>query len=78
MINKDDKVWKTFIAYQNLIVSQSKEIGLDLFGTDQATNMALSLTQSHFINKAEQTTGMLFASNSEVYGLLRKLVNAKL
>ena len=68
MIDKTDKVWKTFLEYQSLIGSEGKTIGLDIFGTDQVWSMALQLTQTHYINELNTKIDSLFISDSEIKG----------
>ena len=60
-MDKNNIVWKTFLEYQNLISSEGKMIGLDIFGTDQVWSMALELTKAHFFNNLDSTVNSLFA-----------------
>tara|TARA_R110002074_G_scaffold393516_2_gene580055 strand:+ start:175 stop:387 length:213 start_codon:yes stop_codon:yes gene_type:complete len=68
MMNKNNTVWKTFLEYQNLISSEGKAIGLDIFGTDQIWTMALQLTQAHFTNELGTKIDSLFAADGEIKG----------
>lgn len=65
-MDKNNIVWKTFLEYQNLISSEGKMIGLDIFGTDQIWTMALQLTQAHFTNELGTKIDSLFAADSEI------------
>ena len=49
-IDKDDKIWQTFIGYANLIGAEASGLGMDIYGTEQRTNMATSLTLSHMLD----------------------------
>ena len=37
-----------------MIGQEGREAGLDLFGTEQISNMAIQLTTAHFLNEATQ------------------------
>ena len=50
IIDQDDKVWKLFQAYTILIGEQTKEIGMDVYGTEQLANLAKSLTIAHMLD----------------------------
>ena len=65
-MDKNDKVWKTFLDYQSLVSSEGKEIGLDIFGTDQIWTMALELTKAHFTNELNKKIDSLFVEDSEI------------
>jgi len=67
-MDKNDKVWKTFLDYQSLVSAEGKEIGLDIFGTDQIWTMALELTKAHFTNEINKTINTLFVNDSEIKG----------
>jgi len=67
-MDKNDHVWQTFVAYRNLVGAESKELGLDIFGTDQITNMAISLTQAHATNALKNEISALFAADGELKG----------
>ena len=47
-------VWQIFLAYHSMIGQEGREAGLDLFGTEQISNMAMQLTTAHFLNDATQ------------------------
>jgi|TARA_Y100000401_G_C8324453_1_gene227295 hypothetical protein len=63
MIDKENAVWKTFVEFQTLIGTEGKSIGLDLFGTEQSTSMALSLAQTHYINELRKEIQSLFTND---------------
>ena len=65
-MDKNSEIWKTFVGYQELIGSEGKNIGLDLFGSDQIGSMALSLTQTHYINELRKEVQSLFKQDSEL------------
>ena len=65
-MDKNDKVWKTFLDYQSLVSAEGKEIGLDIFGTDQIWTMALELTKAHFTNELNKKIDSLFVEDSEI------------
>jgi hypothetical protein len=65
-MDKNDKVWKIFLEYQSLISSEGREIGLDIFGTDQIWTMALELTKAHFTNELNKKIDSLFVEDSEI------------
>ena len=50
VIDKDDKIWKMFIQYCRLIDEDAIAQRLDVYGTEQRSNMAMSLTQSHMMD----------------------------
>ena len=47
-------VWQIFLSYHSMIGQEGREAGLDLFGTEQISNMAMQLTTAHFLNDATQ------------------------
>ena len=63
MIDKYNEIWQTFVEYTELISSEGKGIGLDLFGTEQASAMALSFTQTYYINELRKEIGSLFVKD---------------
>tara|TARA_R110002020_G_scaffold444446_1_gene656052 strand:+ start:72 stop:281 length:210 start_codon:yes stop_codon:yes gene_type:complete len=67
-MDRNDAVWQTFVDYITLVGAESRELGLDIFGTEQVTNMAISLTQAHFINEVNKTMKTLFVAESEIKG----------
>ena len=67
-MDKTDSVWQTFVDYRNLVGAESRELGLDIFGTDQVTNMAISLTQAYYVNELNKYMSSLFAAEPEIKG----------
>tara|TARA_X000001388_G_C2215567_1_gene117057 strand:- start:315 stop:524 length:210 start_codon:yes stop_codon:yes gene_type:complete len=67
-MDKNDPVWQTFVDYRNLVGAESRELGLDIFGTDQITNMAISLTQAHATMELRNEIRALFAADGEMKG----------
>ena len=49
VIDKNDKVWKTFLNYVSLISDEASSSGMDIYGTEQRTNIAVALTQAHMM-----------------------------
>lgn len=68
MINRNEPVWKVFVEYKDLLASSGKDIGIDVYGTDQLTAMALSLTQTYYLNELRKEISSLFSSNGEIRG----------
>ena len=46
-ITPEDKIWNIFLGYSTLISNEANKLGMDIYGTEQRTNMATSLTISH-------------------------------
>ena len=67
-MDKNDATWNTFLEYRNLISAESKDIGLDIFGTDQITDMAINLTQAYTMNELKKEIQSLFAADGEIKG----------
>jgi|TARA_A100001391_G_scaffold157116_1_gene115328 hypothetical protein len=67
-MDKNDPTWQTFVEYRNLVGAESRELGLDIFGTDQITNMAISLTQAHATTQLKNEIRALFAADGEMKG----------
>ena len=44
VIDKDDKIWNIFLGYCRLIDAEATNASLDIYGTEQRSNMALKLT----------------------------------
>tara|TARA_R100000963_G_C4599139_1_gene73529 strand:- start:200 stop:460 length:261 start_codon:yes stop_codon:yes gene_type:complete len=44
-ITKDDPIWELFIKYCRLIDAEATNASLDIYGTEQKSNMALKLTE---------------------------------
>ena len=55
IINTDDKIWKLFMAYENLIGAVGKDVGLDFYGSDQKTALAKDLVVAHMIDNVACT-----------------------
>tara|TARA_R100000458_G_C8238499_1_gene218168 strand:- start:750 stop:962 length:213 start_codon:yes stop_codon:yes gene_type:complete len=68
MIDQNDPIWKVFVEYKDLLSSQGKDIGIDVYGTDQLTAMALSLTQTYYINELRKEVDKVFAPDNEISG----------
>ena len=51
MFNIEDKIWDLVMKYNTLIGNKSVAAGLDLYGTEQKLNVALSLTIAHQLQK---------------------------
>ena len=47
VIDKDDKIWNIFLGYCRLLDAESTNASLDIYGTEQKSNMALGFTQAH-------------------------------
>ena len=45
----DENIWKLFLEYTNYISSNGVESGIDVYGTEQRTSLAASLTIAHFL-----------------------------
>ena len=67
-MDKTDRVWQTFVDYRNLVGAESRELGLDIFGTDHVTNMAISLTQAYYVNELNKNMKSFFTADSEIKG----------
>ena len=67
-MDKNNEIWQLFVEYLTLIGAESKESGLDIYGTEQITNMAINLTQAHVINEVNKTIQTLFVEDSEIRG----------
>ena len=68
MIDQNDPIWKVFVEYKDLLSSKGKDIGIDVYGTDQLTAMALSLTQTYYINELCKEVDKVFAPDNEISG----------
>jgi hypothetical protein len=51
VIESDDKIWNVFLGYANLISSEANKLGMDIYGTEQRTSIATSLTLSHMLDQ---------------------------
>ena len=49
-IEPDDKIWGIFLGYMNLISTEANRLSMDIYGTEQRTNMATALTISHMLD----------------------------
>ena len=49
-IDKNDPIWELFIGYCRLIDAEATNASLDIYGTEQKSNMALALTQVHVLD----------------------------
>ena len=47
----DENIWKLFLEYSNYISSNGVESGLDVYGTEQKTSLAASLTIAHYLKQ---------------------------
>ena len=59
IIDREDNVWKTFVAYRSLFETESRSLGIDVFGTDKIESTATSLTLAHFLDKATKELGKI-------------------
>jgi|TARA_Y100000593_G_C4229162_1_gene296047 hypothetical protein len=51
VIDKDDKIWLMFLDYCRLVDAEATNASLDIYGTEQRSNMALALTQANLTDK---------------------------
>jgi len=51
VIDKDDKIWLMFLDYCRLVDAEATNASLDIYGTEQRSNMALTLTQANLTDK---------------------------
>jgi len=49
-IDESDKIWNIFLKYCQLIDVEATNASLDIYGTEQKSNMALALTQVHVLD----------------------------
>ena len=47
VIDKNDKIWNIFVGYTQLIDAKATSAGIDIYGTEQRTTIALGLTKAH-------------------------------
>ena len=59
IIDREDNVWKTFVAYRSLFETEAKNLGIDVFGTDKIESTATSLTVAHFLEQASKELSKL-------------------
>lgn len=46
-MDENDKIWKMFLAYTRLIDDKATNSGIDVYGTEQRSTLALGLTQAN-------------------------------
>ena len=46
-IDENDKIWIMFLGYTKLIDDKASSSGIDIYGTEQRTTLAMGLTQAH-------------------------------
>ena len=46
-IDENDKIWNIFLGYTKLIDNKAASSGIDMYGTEQRTTLAMGLTQAH-------------------------------
>ena len=68
MIDKEDKIWKTYLEYKDLISQEGRVLGLDIFGTEQISTMALEFTKAYFMNELNKNINAVFAADGEIKG----------
>jgi len=51
VIDKNDKIWLMFLNYCRLVDAEATNASLDIYGTEQKSNMALALTQANLTDK---------------------------
>jgi len=51
VIDKNDKIWLMFLNYCRLVDAEATNASLDIYGTEQRSNMALALTQANLTDK---------------------------
>jgi hypothetical protein len=51
MFDTKNNMWELVMNYHTLIGSKISETGLDIYGTEQKLNMALSLTIAHQLQR---------------------------
>ncbi len=49
-IDENDKIWNMFLGYTKLIDDKATSSGIDMYGTEQRTTLAMGLTQAHLID----------------------------
>ena len=48
VITNDDRIWQTFLGYTALIDTEAIKHGIDMYGTEHRTTLALGLTQAYY------------------------------
>tara|TARA_R110000824_G_scaffold281006_1_gene469277 strand:+ start:436 stop:624 length:189 start_codon:yes stop_codon:yes gene_type:complete len=51
VINSEDKIWKLFLEYVALIDNEAITHGIDMYGTEHRTTLALGLTQAYYTDQ---------------------------
>ena len=46
-IDENDKIWNIFLGYTKMIDNKAASSGIDMYGTEQRTTLAMGLTQAH-------------------------------
>ena len=47
VIDEHDKIWNMFLGYTKMIDDKATSSGIDMYGTEQRTTLALGFTQAH-------------------------------
>ena len=66
IIDREDKVWKAFLAYRSLFETEAKDLGIDVFGTDKIESVATALTVAHFMDNATRELSKLNKRGDEI------------
>jgi len=61
-----NEMWELAMNYHTLIGSKISETGLDLYGTEQKINMALSLTIAHQLQKLTEAIKEQTKQNAKI------------
>ena len=67
VIDKDDKVWLMFLDYCRLVDAEATNASLDIYGTEQRSNMALALTQANLTDKLVSKLTALEKQNAAIH-----------
>ena len=51
-----------------MISQEGRVLGLDIFGTEQISTMALEFTKAYFMNELNKNINALFAADGEIRG----------
>ena len=60
----DESIWELFIYYANHLSANGVESGIDVYGTEQRTSLAASLTIAHYLKQLTETTKANMAQNA--------------
>ena len=71
VIDKDDKVWLMFLDYCRLVDAEATNASLDIYGTEQRSNMALALTQANLTDKVVSKLTALEKQNAAFHKIDR-------